>query len=51
MDIVRKIKKSKNILGKRVKIVFLKRIRKEKKFSSIDSLTAGIKKDIELVTA
>lgn len=41
----------KNILGKIIKIVFLEKIRKEKKFSSSKALKTAIGKDIKYVTA
>jgi len=42
---------NKNILGKRIKIVFLERIRKERKFPSVDSLVSRIKKDIDFISS
>jgi len=41
----------KNILGKTVKIVFLEKIREEKKFPSSEALKAAIGRDIERLTA
>lgn len=41
----------KNILGKTVKIVFLEKIREEKKFPSPEALKTAIGKDIERLTA
>ncbi|OPX30721.1 MAG: hypothetical protein B1H08_00975 [Candidatus Omnitrophica bacterium 4484_171] len=41
----------KNILGKRIKIVFLERIRKERKFSSVSTLAARIKKDLSFISS
>lgn len=41
----------KNILGKPIKIVFLERLREEKKFSSSKALASAISKDIKQVTA
>jgi len=40
-----------NILGQTIEIIFLKRIRNEKKFSSIDQLSRSIRKDINYLTA
>ncbi len=42
---------NKNILDKKIKIIFLERIREEKKFSSLHILKKAIKKDIEFITA
>ncbi|MFH1771491.1 MAG: bifunctional riboflavin kinase/FAD synthetase [Candidatus Omnitrophota bacterium] len=39
-----------NILGRNVKIIFLERIRNEKKFSSVYGLKAQIAKDIQLMS-
>ncbi|MCM8830924.1 MAG: bifunctional riboflavin kinase/FAD synthetase [Candidatus Omnitrophica bacterium] len=39
----------KNILGKKIKIIFIKKIRKEKKFFSISELKNTIRKDIDYV--
>jgi len=40
-----------NILDKTIKIIFLERIRKEKKFVSFEALRAGIAKDIKHLTS
>ena len=40
-----------NILGKRIKVVFLEKIRKEKKFTSVDSLATKIKKDLNFISS
>jgi len=40
-----------NVLGEIIKIIFLKRIRNENKFSSSDQLSQSIKKDINYLTA
>ena len=42
---------SRNIRGKRIKIMFLEKIREERKFASIDFLSAGIKKDLEFISS
>ncbi len=36
-----------NIYGKKIKLNFIKRLRNEKRFSSIEALAAQIKRDIE----
>ncbi len=41
----------KNILGKTIKIIFLEKIRKEKKFSSFEALKSAISKDIVCLTS
>ncbi|MCM8773116.1 MAG: bifunctional riboflavin kinase/FAD synthetase [Candidatus Omnitrophica bacterium] len=38
-----------NIVGKRIKIIFLEKIRREKKFSSLGKLALAIKKDLEII--
>lgn len=40
---------NKNILGKRIKVFFLKKLRDEKKFSSQVSLVKAIKKDVDFI--
>jgi len=40
-----------NILGKKIEIIFLDTIRKERKFSSLTELEAAIKKDIDFITS
>ena len=40
-----------NILGKTIEIIFLDRIRREQKFSSLAELQTAIKKDIDFITA
>jgi riboflavin kinase/FMN adenylyltransferase len=45
------IKFNKNILGKFITIVFLGKIREEKKFDSLQQLKLAIEKDIKVVTA
>ena len=42
---------NKNILGQNIKIIFLEKIRNERKFSSSDALRTFIQKDIDCVTA
>ncbi len=42
---------NKNIIDKNIKIVFLEKIRKEKKFPSLQALRSAIQKDIDFVTA
>lgn len=42
---------NKNILGQKIKLVFLEKIRDEQKFSSCDKLRLAIAKDVRLVTS
>jgi len=42
---------NRNILGKNIKIVFLERIRKEKKFSSLIALKTAIAQDIDFISS
>jgi riboflavin kinase/FMN adenylyltransferase len=41
----------KNILDKEIEVVFLDKVRREKRFSSITKLKSAIQKDINLITA
>jgi len=42
---------NKNILNKKIRIVFLEKLREEKKFPSLNSLRRAIQKDIALITS
>lgn len=42
---------NRNIIGKNIKIVFLERIRKEKKFSSLIALKTAIAQDIDFISS
>ncbi|MCM8824164.1 MAG: bifunctional riboflavin kinase/FAD synthetase, partial [Candidatus Omnitrophica bacterium] len=38
-----------NIVGKKIKIIFLEKIRREKKFSSLGKLAVSIRRDLEII--
>lgn len=42
---------NKNVLGQKIKLVFLEKIRDEQKFSSYDKLSLAIAKDVRLITS
>ncbi|OPX29781.1 MAG: riboflavin biosynthesis protein RibF [Candidatus Omnitrophica bacterium 4484_171] len=41
----------KNILGRTIRVVFLEKVRKERKFSSVSTLAARIKKDLSFISS